>query len=109
MIAMLGWFSEARTCASRSNRAIRSASAANASGRILMATSRSQARVARPIHFAHAAGPEGGEYLVRADTDADGKWHMREWQRAMECEVFGTWHEHRCPIQHRLGDRTSYV
>src|SRR5258705_500953 len=46
MIAMFGWFSEARTFASRWNRAIRSASAANASGRILMATSRSS-RVSR--------------------------------------------------------------
>src|SRR5258706_5449815 len=46
MIAMFGWFSEARTFASRWNRAIGSASAANASGRILMATSRSS-RVSR--------------------------------------------------------------
>ena len=73
MIAMFGWFSEARTFASRWNRATRSASAANAPGRILMATSRSS-RVSRArLHFAHAAGPEGGENLVRAETGHGGK------------------------------------
>ena len=30
----------------------------------------SQFRIARPIHFAHAAGPKGGEDLVRAEADA---------------------------------------
>src|SRR5207344_1201651 len=53
MIAMLGWFSEARVLASRWKRASRSASCANASGRILIATSRSsfvsRARYTWPI------------------------------------------------------------
>src|SRR5262245_52391851 len=40
MAAMLGWFSDASTWLSRVKRAIRSGSSANASGRILMATSR---------------------------------------------------------------------
>ncbi len=40
MWAMFGWLREARTCASRWNRASRSTSCANASGRILIATSR---------------------------------------------------------------------
>ncbi len=39
--AMFGWFSDASTLASRSKRARRSASAAKASGKTLMATSRS--------------------------------------------------------------------
>ena len=40
MPAMLGWFSEARTLASRSKRARRSGSAMNGSGNTLIATSR---------------------------------------------------------------------
>src|SRR5438132_757306 len=46
MIATLGWLNEARTFASRWNRATRSWSAVNPSGRILTATSRSS-RVSR--------------------------------------------------------------
>jgi hypothetical protein len=53
MAAMLGWFSEARTRASRSKRTVRSGSAANMSGRTLSATSRpsdtSRARYTSPI------------------------------------------------------------
>src|ERR1700675_2956784 len=53
MIAMLGWFSEARVWASRVNRARRSGSLANASGRIFSATSRfsfvSRARYTSPM------------------------------------------------------------
>ena len=30
-------------------------------------------RVARPIHFTHAAGAEGGEDLVRAEASAGGE------------------------------------
>ena len=41
MCAMFGWFSEASVFASRVNRASRSGSCANDSGRILIATSRS--------------------------------------------------------------------
>src|SRR5262249_49363770 len=41
---MLGWFSDASSFASRSNRASRSTSFANSSGRTLMATSRSSLR-----------------------------------------------------------------
>ena len=32
-------------------------------------------RVARPIHFAHPAGAEGGEDLVRAEARASGQGH----------------------------------
>src|SRR5262245_66596078 len=50
---MLGWFSAASVRASRWNRAVRSASRANTSGRILIATSRpsrlSRARYTSPI------------------------------------------------------------
>src|SRR4051812_6411220 len=53
MLAMCGWLSEARTCASRVNRAQRSGSAANSGGRIFSATSRrsfvSRARYTSPI------------------------------------------------------------
>src|SRR5215471_2269023 len=50
---MFGWLTEARTCASRLNRASRSGSAANSAGRIFRATSRfsfvSRARYTSPI------------------------------------------------------------
>src|SRR5438128_2436656 len=50
---MFGWFSAARVLASRWNRAIRSASATNRSGRTLIATSRSsfvsRARYSSPV------------------------------------------------------------
>jgi hypothetical protein len=36
-----------------------------------------QLRVARPIHLAHASGPEAGEDLVRADASSDRKGHAR--------------------------------
>src|SRR5262245_16653685 len=53
MAPMLGWENDARTRASRSNRARRSACVSQASGRILMATSRpsaaSRARKTSPI------------------------------------------------------------
>ncbi len=35
----------------------------------------SELRVARAIHFAHPAGPEGGENLVRAEASAGRKTH----------------------------------
>ena len=47
--------------ASRWNRASRSGSLANASGRILIATSRFELRVARAIDLAHAADADRGE------------------------------------------------
>src|SRR5438105_2051949 len=64
MAAMFGWLNDASTCASRVKRARRSGSAANPSGRILMATSRpSLVSVARqtaaipsPSWLAAAAG-----------------------------------------------------
>ena len=37
-------------------------------------------RVVRSVDLTHAAGPEGGEDLVRADTGADLKEHVRESQ-----------------------------
>src|SRR5208282_551617 len=53
MVAMWGWFSAARSCASRSKRAMRCGSEANASGMIFRATSRpsreSVARYTSPI------------------------------------------------------------
>src|SRR6187397_66910 len=61
MMAMLGWFSDARVLASRSNRARRSASCANASGSTLIATSRprflSVARYTSPIPPAPSGTP----------------------------------------------------
>ena len=70
MVAMFGWFSEARTCASRWNRARRSASAANDLGQDLDGDVAIEPRVAGAIDLAHAACPQGGEDLVRAEADA---------------------------------------
>ena len=63
---MLGWFSEARTWASRLKRASRPSSSANCSGKTFRATSRFSLRVSGAIHFAHAARAEWRDDLVRA-------------------------------------------
>jgi len=70
--AMWGRLSAASVCASRVKRASRSGSAANASGRTLIATS-IQPRVARPIDLAHATSADWGEDLVRAEAGAGGR------------------------------------
>ena len=53
IVAMFGWFNDASSFASRSNRASRSSSLANSSGRVLIATSRpsleSRARHTSPM------------------------------------------------------------
>ena len=67
---MFGWLSAARTCASRWNRASRSGSSATASGRTLIATSRSSLRVARAVDLAHAARAKGREDLVGPEASA---------------------------------------
>ena len=70
MCAMFGWFSEARTSASRWNRASRSAIAGEGLGQDLDRDVAIQLRVARAIHLAHAAGPEGREDFVGAEASA---------------------------------------
>ena len=75
---MFGWFSDASVFASRWNRARRSGSCANASGRTLIATSTIELRVGRAIDLAHAARPEGGEDLYgprRAPSGRVNEWH----------------------------------
>ena len=73
---MFGWLSAASVCASRVNRATRSASRASASGNTLMATWRLRLRVASAVHLAHAAGAKRRDDLVgakaRAARDAHG-------------------------------------
>ena len=56
-------------------RASRSGSAANASGRTLIATSRFSLRVARAIHLAHAARADQRDDFVSADTGAGSHSH----------------------------------
>ena len=74
--AMFGWLSEASSCASRSKRARRSRIAARTRpGRILIATSRPQPRVARAIDLAHAAGAERRDDLVEAEAGAGLEGH----------------------------------
>ena len=70
---MLGWFSEARILASRWNRASRSASCANASGRILIATSRSSFVSRARIHLPHAAYADAGDNFVDTETCTGSK------------------------------------
>ena len=57
MAAMLGWFSEARTSASRWNRARRSGSAANGFGEDLERHLALELRISRLIHLPHAPSP----------------------------------------------------
>ena len=70
MIAMFGWFSEARTF----RFALESRDAFGVSrehlGQDLDSDVAIEPRVACAIHLAHAAGPEGGEDLVRAEASA---------------------------------------
>src|SRR6266850_5157794 len=70
---MWGWFRDASVFASRSNRASRSASCANASGNTLIATCRPSVVSQRAIDLAHAAGAEGGQDFVGAETAAGGE------------------------------------
>ena len=72
---MLGWFSEARTCASRWKRASRSAIAGEGFGQDLERDVAIQLRVARAIHLAHAARAERGKDFVRAEAGAGSKGH----------------------------------
>ena len=79
MAAMLGWFSEARTSASRWNRARRSGSVANGLGQDLQRDLAVKLRVGGPIDLAHPAlADEGGHvvasyalksHLIRPETD----------------------------------------
>ena len=91
-LAMLGWLSDASVRASRSKRASRSASAANASGRTLMATCRSEVGIGGPIDLAHSAfaklggnlvGPEPRAYLHRVSLAT-----ARRRSRAIACELW---------------------
>ena len=70
---MLGWFSDASSRASRSNRASRSGSLVKSVGRTLIATSRPQRGVARPVDLAHAARPEPRDDRVGPDLLAGSK------------------------------------
>ena len=54
----------ARTLSSRSNRASRAASCDTSAKRRLIATSRPELRVFRPVHLTHASRTEGGDDLV---------------------------------------------
>ena len=70
---MFGWFSEARICASRSNRASRSGSVANESRQDLDRDVAIEPRVARPIDLTHAAVADLGGDFVGAEARAGGE------------------------------------
>ena len=70
---MFGWFSEASVLASRWNRATRSGSDDEHLRQNLDRDVAIEVRVARPIHFAHAAGSEGGDDFVRTEAGAGGE------------------------------------
>ena len=67
---MFGWFRAARTCASRWNRANRSAIAASVGRQHLDRDLALQIRVRRSIDLAHAAGTQGRLDLVRTEAGA---------------------------------------
>ncbi len=84
---MLGWFSDARTSASRWNRASLSTSDANASGRTLIATDRFRFESVRAVDLAHAAHTDLSGYLIRAEAGALDEPHMRRILRGVEGRV----------------------
>ncbi len=65
-----GWWSAASMRASRSKRASRFGSFVKARGRILIATSRPELRVAGPVHLAHPARADERPQLVPAEGPA---------------------------------------
>ena len=77
MAAMLRWFSDASTSASRWKRARRSGSAANDRGSTLIATCALQLGVGRAIDLAHAARADAGGDLVRANLRPRSQRHRR--------------------------------
>ena len=76
---MLGWFSEARTCASRWKRATRSGSCVNSVGQELQRHVATEPRVAGAVDLAHAAGAQQAGDLVGAEA---GAWRKaaRDWR-----------------------------
>ena len=71
---MLGWFSEASTCASRWNRASRSGSARTI-GQDLQRDIAIELRVMRAPDLAHAAFAEQARHLIGTDTGAGADGH----------------------------------
>ena len=72
---MLGWLRLARTCASRWNRARRSGSLANASGRIFSADLAVELGVGGLIDLPHAPLADEGGHIVVAEAGADLERH----------------------------------
>ena len=70
MPAMFGWFSDARTSASRWKRASRSWSAATDGGQDLDGDLALQLRVGRAIDLAHTSGANGGDHFIGPETGA---------------------------------------
>jgi len=78
MAAMFGGFSEARTFASRLNRASLSAFCENSTGKTLMATSRSSFPSRAQIYFVHPAFPDRLEDLVMSKLPTNFERHERD-------------------------------
>ena len=70
MIAMFGWFNEARTFASRWNLRQSFGVSGERLGQDLDGDVAIEPRVARPIHLTHSAGPKGREDLVLTEARA---------------------------------------
>ena len=70
IVTMLGWFRAEADRASFSKRFSLSGSEASSAGSTLIATSRAETRVARPVHLSHAAGAERRDDLVGTQTGA---------------------------------------
>ena len=77
MAAMFGWFSEARTSASRWNRARRSAVGRHSVGEDLDGDLSLEVRVGGAIDLAHAALADLRGNFVGAEPSARGQRHCR--------------------------------
>ena len=71
----VGWFSAAAARASCSKRRAAPDPVRNSSGQNLDGDLAPEARVARPVHFAHPAGAELGENLVGTQTRTRSEAH----------------------------------
>ena len=72
---MCGWLSAEMARASVSKRARRSGRSASSGGSSLIATARSEPRVAGPVDLAHAAGADERQDFVRAESHAGRQGH----------------------------------
>ncbi len=84
MCAMFGWFNDARTLRFPLEAGEALGIAGKGLGQDFEGDFAVQLCIAGPIHLAHAAGPKGGEDLVRAEAGAneEGQKGCSDYQRS---------------------------